>query len=490
MSDIEKTLSKLTIPAKVEYLTFALDYVSDLTKHIGLPGIDAERLRLTTEEACLNVIEHAFDPEEEGSFDIVLKRRPNRVVVSIEDKGLPIDFRQVESGGKSGLGITLMRAFTDEMKLINLGNEGKRVELVKNLPHKHIDDFLTDSDKAALDKADKTRLEQIDVEFRFMKADEAYLMARCVYRSYGYSYVGDFIYFPEKVEEYINSGVLRSVVAVDKSGEIVGHLGVNFETPESKVGETGQAVVDPRYRGHKLFEKMKNFAVEESRKAGLYGMYSESVTIHPYTQRGNMSLGAHETGFLIAFVPTTIYFKKIQEGDQVQRQSTVLFYLKINDEPERTVYLPEKHKDILLEIYERNNLRRTAAAAETLPALVETTEMNVIVKHEIIAGFLRVNKYGKDFEAQLRFRLRELCEKKMEVVYIDLPLGDPHTAQVNDLLESMGFFLSGIIPELMDGDILRYQYLNNISIDPDKIIVASDFGKKLLKYIFDTRISE
>ncbi|GEM_PF-5982180 len=38
------------------------------------------------------------------------------------------------------------------------------------------------------------------------------------------------------------------------------------------------------------------------------------------------------------------------------------------------------------------------------------------------------------------------------------------------------------MPELCDGDLLRLQYLNNLSLDPEKVIIAMDFGRELFDY--------
>lgn len=47
----------------------------------------------------------------------------------------------------------------------------------------------------------------------------------------------------------------------------------------------------------------------------------------------------------------------------------------------------------------------------------------------------------------------------------------------------LGFFFSGVIPEMFDGDFLRLRYLNNVRIDPAKVVLATEFGKELFDYI-------
>ena len=35
-------------------------------------------------------------------------------------------------------------------------------------------------------------------------------------------------------------------------------------------------------------------------------MFSEATAAHPYSQRANIELGAHETGFLLGWIPASV----------------------------------------------------------------------------------------------------------------------------------------------------------------------------------------
>ena len=72
----EYQVARLTVLAKVEYLPAALSFMNEVFIKLGLIDEDVKRIRLVVEEACINVIDHAFDPGEQSSFDLVISRRP------------------------------------------------------------------------------------------------------------------------------------------------------------------------------------------------------------------------------------------------------------------------------------------------------------------------------------------------------------------------------------------------------------------------------
>ena len=485
----EQEVARLKLAAKTEFLPSAITFVRDVSSMLGLAGADAGRLELVVEEACMNVIEHAFEPGEQGFYEIIILRKPGKVVVAVEDHGLPFDFKKIDTEKESGLGIMLMKAFADEIHFLNLGREGKRVELVKNLPYKDVDAYLSEDEK----KKDSTAApapEDIAITIRLMKPDDAVDLARCVYRCYGYTYANGDLYVPDRVRELLESGLLISHVAVNPEGEVIGHSAIRRDYPGARVVERGQAVVDPRYRGHGLLNQLLSAVVNHARDIGIYGTYSEGVTVHTFSQKAALSIGGRETGILLGFTPATMFFKKIQEGEREQRQAIVLMYTRLNDEPWRDVYPPMHHGEIIRRIYEENNYRRNirdAADAGEQAAPEPSSRVDVSVQADAGRAFMHVSQFGADLEELVKFRLRELCLRRIDCIYIDLPLSDPATQKFCANLEMLGFFFGGIIPELYDGDVLRLQYLNNVEIDPDSIQIASDFGKELLDYVVKAR---
>jgi serine/threonine-protein kinase RsbW len=485
-SSAERVLARLTVPAEVENLSVILDLIRAQAARQGLDGREVERLAFVAEEACANVVENAYPPDQPGNLDVLLLRRPGQLVVAVEDQGLPADFQALEGG--SSLAEMLRRVFDGEIRCLSQGRAGNRVELIKQLPAAPPSVEVAEQEGKQAAAAPPAHPDEA-LTIRPMRPDEAVALTRCLYRSYGYSYDADFMYDPDRIRELLESGLMRSFVAVNSGGEIVGHLALNLEQPAATVGESGKAFVDPRYRGHGLLEKLKTRLAADARARGMLGVYSEAVTIHPYSQKGNLAIGARETGLLLGYVPASVSYRQIRDV-QRQRQAVVLFYLAVNEPLTRQVFPPLRHEGMVRRVYEHAGLPRAVrcASEEGPPAgLPAQALLDVAVRTDHNEAFLRVRQFGLDLERQVAFRLRELAEQRLDCVYLDLPLGDPATAFFAGKLENQGLFFGGVIPEIADGDALRLQFLNNVAVDAAQIQLASDFGKELLAYVLQAR---
>ncbi len=480
MANSANFVSSLKVRAQRKVIPAVTAFVREMVHQEGLDLDEARQLEVVAEEACLNVIDHAFAGNQEETFEVAIERWPGKVVLAVEDRGLPVDWKKIGGGDSAGFGMMIMKGFTDEVKFVNLGKGGKRLEFIKNISYGGMG---APAESGATAPEDEQLPQDLPIAIRLMRPDEGTALARCFYRVYGYSY-GEFLYYPEKIRELIESGLQVSVAAVTPQDEIVAHQALVLEKPDSRVAEMGQGVVDPRTRGRGLFEKIKLSSIDFARQKGLYGLYTETVTIHPYSQKANLAVGAKEMGFLFGMAPQMMSFKKIAE-QQDQRQTTIILYHRTNEEPPRTVYPPVQHETMIRRIYENGSFNRKleSAPGENELALDEMSLLDMKTLPEYSFAFLRVVRYGRDLPDLVRVRLKELCLGRYDCIYIDLPLCDPATAHFCAALEMLGFFFSGIIPEMFNGDALRLQYLNNVSINPAKVVVVTDFGKELFRYI-------
>ena len=477
-----RLIFRATVLTRKKYLPGICALVRDYALREGLTEEEAEHFEIITEEACLNAIQHAFENSPDEHFDVIIETRPARFAVIVEDRGLPMDWKKIWEGEDVGFGMKLIKAFTDEVRFINLGNQGKRIEFIKDFSKERNwkpDDGEQDNAGILPEPAGR----DVPIVIRQMRSDDGAALARCLYRVYKYSYM-EHAYFPEKIKELIESGLQVSMVALDPENEVVAHQMYTKSDPGSLVAELGTGIVDPRYRGRGLFEKIKKTSIDYAREQGLYGLFIESVTIHPFSQKANLALGARETGILLAFVPASITFRKIAES-QEQRQTLVLMYNRLNQEPARTFYPPVQHRSVIAKIYENGGFDRSVGGVpENQRDMGAFSHIEIKANHGMGLAFFRLMQYGRDFQDCIRYHLREMCYQKIEVLYLDLPLSDPATVQSCAAAEVLGFFFAGIIPELDNGDVLRLQYLNNVKMDRSQTAIVSDFGKYLFDYVW------
>ena len=487
--NLEKTVASVTVLADTALLPAVVDFVKKTTHQLGLNDTDAEHLGQAVETVCRNVIDRAYESEEEGWYDVYVLRRPGRVVIAVEDRGLPFDYAPLQTGNETALSDTLHQSFADEISFVNLGRRGNRVELIKHLPRSDVREHLSEDEHHRTARAPAVP-EDTSLEIRMMRPEESFELSRCVYRSYGYSYDWDYVYYPDRIRELQESGLMRSCVAVTAESEFVGHLALTLEDPDLLVAEAGQAVVDPRFRGHQLFERMKTFLAERAKEWDMYGLYSEATAVHPYSQRGNLHLGAKETGYLLGYIPSSVSYKEISEDKEGRRGSVALFYMRVNTEPKRDAYPPIAYRKVTQQVIEHNGMRRTIKSASNLE-VSSSSRVSVNVRQDHNLAFLKIEVPGADLEEVTHDRLRELCLHRVDCIYLDLPLSHPATAQAGAGLRDLGFFFGGIIPEAysgaIGGDVLRLQYLNNIEIKPEDVHTASDFGEELLGLIFQQK---
>jgi hypothetical protein len=324
----------------------------------------------------------------------------------------------------------------------------------------------------------------MEATFRFLQPDEGGLLSDAIRAAYGDTYDLRWVYDPAEVSARLAAGTYVSCVAESASGELLCHEGMSLAAPGDAVGHSGQAVTMPAARGQHLFTRTKRHLMDWAREQGMAGMFSEATAAHPYSQRANIELGAHETGFLLGWIPASV--DNDAAGEQrPRRQSAALFYTKLNDGHERPVYAPERHREIVAKTLELCELRGALAEPPEEPVSRERTELHVEVDADHNLALLTVLTPGEDLETVVAAERHHLFHRTgLDAVYLDLPLESPATALLADHLERLGVSYSGIFPNRRaDGDVLRMQSLHRAQISADDISVASDHGRDLLDYV-------
>jgi hypothetical protein len=324
----------------------------------------------------------------------------------------------------------------------------------------------------------------MDVTFRFLGPEEGGVLTEAIEAAYGTTYDVRWVYDPAEVSARLADGRYVSCIAESESGELLCHMGMSLAAAGDAVAHSGQAVTLAAARGQHLFTRTKRFLMDWAREQGLAGMFSEATAAHPYSQRANIELGAHETGFLLGWIPASVD-NDAAAGGTPRRQSAALFYTKLNDGQERRVYAPQRHHEIVGQTLALCELRGTLAKPSPDAELEERTELQIEVDEDHNLALLTVHTPGANLETTIAAERRHLFHSRgLDAIYVDLPLEQPATALVADDLERLGVSYAGIFPNhRCDGDVLRMQSLHRVRVKADDIAVASDHGRELLDYV-------
>ena len=344
-------MTTLIIPNSYPYISLLQTFVLENAKLYGLHKNKIfSKLELVCEEAFTYLIKNSFEENEEKNITIKVSKNSSSFILSFFDQGLPFDETlekkyDIAQLSTEGLELYLIKKYTDNIAWINHGSQGKEFRLSFNLPFQNIVDIEKKVEKINNEKI----IDENVIEIRTFQKEDAIKIARIIYKTYGYTYPNEDLYYPEKILNLNQSGELISIVSYDKTAdEIVGHYGL--ERPNlTTVAESGQAVVTPKYRGFGLMKKMRDLVEDNAKKLGLEGIISQPVTTHTFSQQVNEDFGSHVCGFSFGYVPQKMSFK--QTNQTLSQRGSCVLYFKTLKKRERSINIPKKHRTIIKEIY-------------------------------------------------------------------------------------------------------------------------------------------
>lgn len=119
------TRLNLRIPSQTEKLNLAREFVADAAKVFGFKEDDVNNIALAVDEACTNIIKHAYNYASDKEIDIVVSMNMPEFEVLIEDKGkhfnpggiiMPEMKEYLSHYKKGGLGMYLMKKLMDKVE--------------------------------------------------------------------------------------------------------------------------------------------------------------------------------------------------------------------------------------------------------------------------------------------------------------------------------------------------------------------------------------
>jgi len=141
MPSIERTFS-LQVPSNTENLAMIRDFVNGIGTRAGMAAAEVAELELAVDEACANVIEHAYGPEVTKEVSVKATLDEFAVQIDVVDTGMGFDpagisqknLEQLVAERKSGgLGMRLMKTLMDEVHYEVIPGQKNELRMIKRL---------------------------------------------------------------------------------------------------------------------------------------------------------------------------------------------------------------------------------------------------------------------------------------------------------------------------------------------------------------------
>lgn len=475
--------AEIAIPPRPDLIRSVQQMARTLADQCGIDAARGARIELALEEVLSTILRLSFDglSPDDARLTIRCESAPPYFSVTVIDSGLPFDLSMVSpydpqhpetaDRRETGLSVHLVRHSVDRCSVLQHGRGGMRFEMAWLLPASPAAGPDAPPDAPPEPAAPETPPEPVE-SVRLLGEEFAIQIARLVFRGYGWSYVYEDVYYPERLAAHFRSGAMKSWGAVTTSGQLVGHLALVRESPDAGALEWCIAVVDPRWRGLGLMERMLQAAMDHADTCPEPILCAHAVTAHPYTQKTCLKFGFQPVALLLGYAPATMQFRGIRP-ELSQRESTFLCARCTHPLPDQTLYLPPRHAPAIQRLLDALGARPPddrLIVTDTPPDLSgRVTEYASVTAHCINVAKIQIESTGGDVAAILARERRRLCGERVDVIYLTLDLADPGAPLAIRAAGQCGFFLAGLTPMLNPAYGLTLQYLNNVDVDFDSI---------------------
>ena len=116
---------QLRIPSQTDNLELIREFVSKVADKVGFSGDDIGKIELACDEACTNIIKHAYAQKNgKQTLDVLIKVDYDKLILVVTDHGKGFDPNKIKIPKMDeylaelkvgGLGIYLMKTLMDEV---------------------------------------------------------------------------------------------------------------------------------------------------------------------------------------------------------------------------------------------------------------------------------------------------------------------------------------------------------------------------------------
>ncbi len=476
---------ELRLPAEAAFIPIASFAAGECARTFGFPQEDAERISLAAEEAMAGAISFGYG----GPCDVVelrIQRTSLGIEMVLRSRGLPLEREElpgydpthaVRSADVSGLGDLFIDRMMDKVSFSTSDSGHRKLRMEKFLPATSVQpDRIVPSEEPVPHHS-------VCLAIRLAEVEDAESIARLALHAHDALMFNEHIYYPRRIREMLRSGEMTSAVVEGLDGELAGHGALVATKPGSWIEELTYGFVSPRYRGQRCATKIAALLMEDALQRGVTTLLALAVTNHVHSQRSLSHMGFSPAGLLLAASPASRQWRRV-DGDTPGRIGNMVYFRLLTPPREVELYVPPRHKDMILKIYEHLGVPVRLAATDTLPSVLETEGLLTTVA-DLKEGWawMVVQQYGEALKARIAAQLHQACSHGLTSILLLLPLEDPATLWMCETFEAMGFFFAWAGPAEQCGNGICLQYLNKVDPGYAFIHVLGEFAQELKEYV-------
>lgn len=138
MNKNETNKFTLKIPSRTSNLGIIREFIQGIARQFGFSDDTIGEIQLAVDEACSNVIKHAYQYDNNKKIDIIVETNGSKLTIIISDRGKGFDPAKLETPeqrlqkhARGGLGIALIKKVMDEVSFDIHPGSRNEVRMVK-----------------------------------------------------------------------------------------------------------------------------------------------------------------------------------------------------------------------------------------------------------------------------------------------------------------------------------------------------------------------
>ena len=458
-------VADLRIQADTALIPDILDFVCELASDQNLASDDSPRLRLALEEILTSVFSYGYNNDRIHTVDVIVSVGDGILRVSVLDKGLPYDYKTLLES-RSADSANILTHMRNGPMMRYLGKAGREQIVSFPIPPRILGSTESQGVSEPVDFS--------AIVIHPMRPEEGIQVAQCLYDEFGYTYVNDIVYFPERFNKAVSSGTMMSYTAVAPSGEVVGHLTL-IKTPLLPgTAELAMGVVRKRYRKGSVMSRLTEAVMAAASDDSLTSIYAQPVGFHPYTQKTCIANGMFPCSVNFNYTGADLAMSYFSE----HRRQHVFMAVKMLADARRTVHCPPGARDVVDFVIGGCGLDRVHADPRE-PATGSRTILDTDVHGDSVSASVFVRGVGEDVASAIRRVNKSVRDSRCDVAFIFINLQDPCATSAFNAVADLGYFPVGMFPGTSENDWLVMHNTFIGGIDYGSFVAEGPFAELL-----------